>query len=262
MLRIYGIRVQQVVCDFRGRFPEHIGDNPIQGEVAHSESVLVTVLFTGTHGNEFVPIAGQFPENPDLFSGDVAAGHETHSEQVSDPSGIFLVILVALDSRNPFGVRDDNMEGIFKNIPDRNSVLSGAFHTDLPAVVVQEPLPEIKQASVGSAKVFLFALGDQMIPGKNCGDEEFLVDIDATADGNDFTHNSDPPFQLGREAVTVPPHIKLRQSKQFLVCGLDHLTDLCLKGGTYTDCYTAFAPGELHATPPTVLCSVPLSRKL
>jgi len=32
-----------------------------------------------------------------------------------------------------------------------------------------------------------------------------------------------------------------------------------LKGGTYTDYYTAFAAEELRATPPTVLCSVPLS---
>ena len=35
--------------------------------------------------------------------------------------------------------------------------------------------------------------------------------------------------------------------------------DLCLKGGTYTDLNTAFAAEELRATPPTVLCSVPLS---
>lgn len=33
---------------------------------------------------------------------------------------------------------------------------------------------------------------------------------------------------------------------------------MCLKDDAYTDSYTAFAPGELHATPPTVLCSVPL----
>jgi hypothetical protein len=32
-----------------------------------------------------------------------------------------------------------------------------------------------------------------------------------------------------------------------------------LKGGTYTDLNTAFAAEELHATPSTVLCSVPLS---
>jgi hypothetical protein len=102
-------------------------------------------------------------------------------------------------------------------------------------MVVQEPLPEIKQASVGSAKVFLLAFGDQVIPGEDCGDEEFLVHIDAAADGDDCTHIDGPPFRFGREAVTVPPHIKPRQSKQFLVCGLDHLTDLCLKGGTYTD---------------------------
>ncbi len=34
---------------------------------------------------------------------------------------------------------------------------------------------------------------------------------------------------------------------------------LCLKGGTHTDFYTAFATEELRATPPAVLCSVSLS---
>lgn len=33
---------------------------------------------------------------------------------------------------------------------------------------------------------------------------------------------------------------------------------MCLKDDAYTDSYTAFATGELRATPPTVLCSVPL----
>ena len=33
---------------------------------------------------------------------------------------------------------------------------------------------------------------------------------------------------------------------------------MCLKDDAYTDYYTAFATGELRATPPTVLCSVPL----
>ena len=33
---------------------------------------------------------------------------------------------------------------------------------------------------------------------------------------------------------------------------------MCLKDDAYTDLYTAFATGELRATPPTVLCSVPL----
>ena len=37
-----------------------------------------------------------------------------------------------------------------------------------------------------------------------------------------------------------------------------HIALLCLKDDAYTDLYTAFATGELHATPPTVLCSVPL----
>ncbi len=44
-----------------------------------------------------------------------------------------------------------------------------------------------------------------------------------------FSHKRPSLLIWKREAVTEPPHIKLRKFKQFLVCGLDRLTYLCLK---------------------------------
>ena len=192
-LWINDIRVQQVVFDSHSRFAEHIGDDGIQREIAHSESILITILFTGTHGHEFAPITGKLPENPDILTGDVAAGYETHSKQVPNPFGILLIVFVAFDSRNPFGVCDDNINDTFKDIPDGNPVLAGTFHTDILAVVVKEPLLESKQVSEGSTKVLLLTLGNQVIPCKDCGDEKLLVHIDAATDWNSFTHDA-PPF--------------------------------------------------------------------
>jgi hypothetical protein len=181
-----------MVFDSHGRFAEHIGDDGIQREIAHSESILITILFTGTHGDEFAPITGKLPENSDILSWNVAAGNKTHSEQVSDPFGVLFIIFVALDSRNPFGVCDDNIDNSFKDIPDGNPILTGTFHADILAVVVKEPLLESKQVSEGSTKVLLLTLGNQVIPCKDCGDEKFLMHIDAATDWNCFTHD-DPP---------------------------------------------------------------------
>jgi hypothetical protein len=189
-LRINSIRIQQVVFDSHGRLAKHIGDDSIQREIAHSESILVTILFTGTHGNEFAPVSGKFPKNPDILTRDVAAGYKAHSEQVSDPFGVLFIIFVALDSRNPFGVCDDNIDNSFKDIPDGNPILTGTFHADILAVVVKEPLLKGKQVSEGSTKVFLLTLGNQIIPCKDCGDEKLLVHIDAATDWNSFSHDA------------------------------------------------------------------------
>ena len=99
------------VFDGRGRHAKHIGDDGVQRQVAHSESVLKAILFTGTHGHELAPIAGELAEDADILDGDVASGDQPHAEQVTDPLGILLVVLVALDGRNPLGIGNDNMDG-------------------------------------------------------------------------------------------------------------------------------------------------------
>jgi len=198
VLRINRIGVQQIVFDIRRGLPEHIGNDGIQRQVAHSESVLEAALFTGTHGYQFAPIAGELPKDTDILAGDITYRNKTHPEEVPDPFGILLVVLVAFDSRNPFGIRDDNADETFKDIPNGNPILAGTFHTDILAAILKEPLPESKQASVGSAKVLLLTLGNQIIPREDCGDEEFLVHINATTDRNRFTHTAPPSIMEQR----------------------------------------------------------------
>ena len=43
--------------------------------------------------------------------------------------------------------------------------------------------------------MLLLTLGNQVIPHEDCGDEEFLVHINATTDWNGFTHTA-PPSKL------------------------------------------------------------------
>ena len=81
--------------------PNIIGDDGVQRQVAHSESVLKAILFTRTHGHELAPIAGELTENTDILDGDVASGNQPHAEQVTDPLGILLVVLISLDGGNP-----------------------------------------------------------------------------------------------------------------------------------------------------------------
>ena len=141
------------------------------------------ILFTGTHGYELAPIAGKFSKNTDIFGRNVAPGNQSHTEQIPDPFGILLVVLVALDGGNPLGIGNDDIDGSrFEDIPDGDPVLAGALHTDILAIIVKEPLFESKQATVESGKALLLILGQHKAAGNDCGNEKSFVNIDATAD--------------------------------------------------------------------------------
>ena len=91
-----------------------------------------------------------------------------------------------------------------------------------------------KQAFVESGEAFLLVFGRFIIACDECGNEKGFVNIDATTDWIREFHKR-TPFVIERKAVTESPHIKFQELKQFLVCGLDGLTYLCLKGDSYTD---------------------------
>ena len=121
-------------------------------------------------------------------------GNQAHAEQVTDPLGILLVVLVALDGRNPLGIGNDDIDGgRLKNIPDRNPVLAGALHTDILAVVVKGTLLEVKHATVIGGEALLPVLGkDAVGRSDDCGDEKGFVYIDAATDRVSQTHIHPP----------------------------------------------------------------------
>ena len=193
-----------------------------------------TTLFTGTHGHELAAIACKLAKDTDILFGNIAARNQSHTEQIADPFRILLVILIAFNSRNLFGVSDDNMDRNFKSISDGNQIFTCAFHTNILAIVVKEPLLEFKQAFVESGKAFRHVLGRFKTTCDDYGNEKDFVNIDATTDWICEFHKH-TPFIIEGKAVAESPHIKLPELKQFLVCGLDGLTYLCLKGDSYTD---------------------------
>ena len=193
MFRVYGIRIQQVILNVRSGLPKHIGDYGIQRQIAHSESVLETILFTGTHGYELTPIAGELTENMDVLTWDVTAGNQSHAKQIDDPLRIFFIILVALHSGNPLRVCDNNMAGIFQDIPNRNPLLAGTLHTNVFAIVFKQPLFERNETVVKGREPFLVVTWRNILTGNDCGDEKSFVNIDTTTDWICELHIA-PPF--------------------------------------------------------------------
>ena len=61
-------------------------------------------------------------------------------EEVSNPFGIFLVSFLSTDSLNIFGMGKDNGTIVFLDVVNRDPVFTGRFHTDILAVVFEQPL--------------------------------------------------------------------------------------------------------------------------
>jgi len=100
------------------------------------------------------------------------------------------------------------MEGIFKDIPDRDPILAGALHTNVFAVVFKQPLLERNEAVVKGREPLLAVMRHNILAGNDCGDEKSLVNIDTTTDWICELHIA--LLSRMKEAVTAPPHNKYR----------------------------------------------------
>jgi len=101
------------------------------------------------------------------------------------------------------------VNGVLKDIPDRNSILAGALHTNVFTVVFKQQLFESNGIAVEGREPFLVIMWHDRFAGNGCGDEKGFVNIDAAADGI-CKLPAGSPFRNGREAVTEPPHNKHR----------------------------------------------------
>jgi len=148
---------------------------------------LEPVLFAGFAGNKLKPVTGILPQDSDRFAGDKTAGNKAEAKQVADPFGIFRIILVALYSPDPLGIGNSGVDSVLKQIEYWHPIFPGRLHADIKAIVVKQPLLKLQDGIVKGGKSLLLVVRRNSLRSNNCGDEKFLMDIDAAADRiNDF----------------------------------------------------------------------------
>jgi len=76
---------------------------------------------------------------------------------------------------------------------------NGTLNTDVPAVVVNQPLLEQEELTVIGRKAFLLVLWNFIRTGDDGGDKKGFVNIDAAADGIRKFHAM-PPHKSGRDS--------------------------------------------------------------
>ena len=131
----------QVIRDSGRGLAKHIRHDGIKRHIADSEGILETILLAAFHRSEFVAVTGQLPQNTDILSWNKAAFYRADAEQVSNPLGIFGVILISFHSLDPFRVGDDDTDSpLFQDVEYGHPILSGRLHAHIQTVVFMEPV--------------------------------------------------------------------------------------------------------------------------
>ena len=88
-------------------------------------------------------------EDADILVRDKAAFHQADAEQISNPFGVFGIILVAFYSFDPFGIGDDDPDAsLLQDIKGRNPILPSGLYTNIHAVVLMEPVGKAVQVRI------------------------------------------------------------------------------------------------------------------
>ena len=94
-----------------------------------------------------------------------------------------LVVFISFYGRNPFGVRALDVNGILKDIPDRNPIFADTLRTNVLTVDFKQPLLETNKTVIKGGEPLLVVMRHNVFVGDNCGDEKGFVSIDAEAVG-------------------------------------------------------------------------------
>lgn len=153
MFCVKGLVGCQVIRNSGCGFAKHIRHDRVQRDVANSESVLKPVFLTAPHGSEFVPVAGQFPQDADLLVWDETAFYQSDAKQISDLLRVLRIILVSLYSFHSFWVRDhDPNAALLQNVKYGNPILPRGLHTDVQTRILMQPIGKAVQVGIKGGK--------------------------------------------------------------------------------------------------------------
>lgn len=117
-------RMLQQLTDNGGRaLAEHVTEHVIQFEVGNGETVLGAVLLSGSVPDELLVVTAQVAQLANILRRDEAAANQIVLEKVGNPHSILLIRLLALDGFDELGMRNDDVEVLFKDVVNREPIM-------------------------------------------------------------------------------------------------------------------------------------------
>lgn len=203
--RLPGVR-QDKLGDGTCGFAEHVGEHIVEFEVGHGETVLGAILFGGDHVGELHAVANEVTKLADDRRRDKAGLDHAAHEQVTNPTSVLAIRLVALHGLGVLGVGERKIAGLFKDIEHGNPVFPGGFHADLRAVQFRQPTTKVsKPLGEGGKPGFIILSSVVTVSNANASVNPGLVNVKAAAViQDDFEHGVPPAKYLqGQQGLAV-----------------------------------------------------------
>jgi hypothetical protein len=163
---------------------ERIGEDLVDVNIGDGKAILNSIFLSGSKAGQLCRISGKISELPDIEGRNKTWRHEVVFEYVGNPAGVLLISFLATDRFDVFGVREDNVAGLFEHIKHGNPIFAGRFHADITTIVVGKPLGQSAKITGKSRKTFGFVGSDAFVVSRrDTSDEEAFVDVYSTAAG-------------------------------------------------------------------------------
>ena len=111
--------------------------------MGNGHTVLDAVLFRRFHADQFETVPGKFPELAEILRRNKRTSDKIKFVEVGDPFGILFVRFLAFDGFDIFGMCEADIDVIFEIIKNRNPILASGFHTNMKAIILDEPVVKL-----------------------------------------------------------------------------------------------------------------------
>ncbi|GHV48087.1 hypothetical protein FACS1894204_12110 [Synergistales bacterium] len=106
-------------------FTEYIGKNVINLDVGDSQAILSSIFLPGGKAGQLRTVSRKISELPNIEGRNKTWRYKVMFEYVGNPTSVFLIGLLAADRFDVFGVRENDMAGLFEHIEHGNPIFAG-----------------------------------------------------------------------------------------------------------------------------------------
>src|SRR5699024_582992 len=128
-----------ISCGLAERVREHTGN----ADIGNGHTVLDAVLFRRFHADQFEAVSGKLSELSEILRRNKRTSDKVKFVEVGDPFGILFVRFLTIDGFDIFVMCEADINVAFEIIKNRNPILTSGFHTNMIAMILDEPVVKL-----------------------------------------------------------------------------------------------------------------------
>ena len=132
--------LQQIRHDFSCCFAERVREHTGNADIGNGHTVLDAILLGRLHADQLETVSGKFPKLTKIFWRNKGTSDKIKFVEVGNPFRILFVRFLAFNGFDILRMCKADINVIFEIIKNRNPILSGGFHTNMIAIILDKPV--------------------------------------------------------------------------------------------------------------------------